>query len=145
MAVATLADVRARVGRVTQPEEDALLIAKLADAEAAIMVRLPDTLTRVDTDPVFRANVIAVECDIAIRASGLARSIEAVSPAPGVVTETGEGRPSSVTVRREEWRRLGVSAYDSVNVTPPPVYYDNPLAGWTGSLWQREGGGTWLD
>jgi hypothetical protein len=120
MAVATLDDVAERLGRTPLPDEATALTARLEDAEAAIMVRIPSLLTQVGLDLVFAANVIGVECDIALRAAGISHRIDTVTPAPGTIVEMQDGRPGFVSVRTEEWRKLGLSEFSVLNPYPNP-------------------------
>lgn len=62
MAVALLSDVVARLGRTPLPDEQTALIARLEDAEAAIMARISGLVLQAGSDPRFRANLITVEC-----------------------------------------------------------------------------------
>jgi len=120
VAVATLADATERLGRTPLPDEGLAITARLEDAEAAIMVRIPSLLTQTSLDLTFKQNVIGIECDIAFRSLGLHNRIDTVTPAPGTIVEMQDGRPGYVTVRGEEWRRLGLSEFSAVNPYPSP-------------------------
>lgn len=116
--IATLADATSRLGRPATPSEAAALSARLVDAEAALIVRLPDLTVRAQPAGWFRDAVIGVECDIALRACGLSSRITVVQPGSGTVEEMVDGRPGFVSVRGEEWRRLGVFPMDVWNPHP---------------------------
>lgn len=120
MALATLADATARLGRTPLPDEATAIVARLEDAEAAIMVRISDLLVQAGLDLVFKQNVIGIECDIVFRALGLHNRIDTVSPAPGTIVEMADGRPGFISVRTEEWRRLGLHEFGVVNPYPSP-------------------------
>lgn len=118
--VASLPDVVARLGRPVLPEEEDLLKARLRDAEAAIARRIPDLATQALADVRFKDNLIGVTCDVALRACGLVSRIDGVVPAPGTVQEMSDGRPGFVSIRNEEWRRLGIHMMDVWNPYPDP-------------------------
>jgi hypothetical protein len=120
MTVASLPDVVARLGRQPLPDEETLLRARLADAQAAIERRIPDAATLATTDARFRANLVAVTCDVALRSSGIPSRLDAIVPQPGVVENLSDGLPGFVSVRGEEWRRLGVHVMDVWNPYPSP-------------------------
>jgi hypothetical protein len=115
MTVASLPDVVARLGRQPLPDEEELLTARLADAEAAIAARIPSLTVLASSDPRFRANLIAVECDVALRAAGIPSRLETVLPGPGTVVEMQDGRAGFISIRGEEWRRLGIHQMDVWN------------------------------
>lgn len=108
MAVATIDDVTARVGRTLYPEEQNKAAAYLEDAEARILSRVPDAVTRADTDPAFRANLISVECAATIRASRIGEGVTAAVPADGSISYSPQSQAGYVAIRRTEWRSLGV-------------------------------------
>lgn len=108
MAVATVEEVAARVGRNLFPEEQSKAQAYLEDAEARILTRVPDAVTRAGTDPAFRANLISVECAVAIRAARIGEGVTAAVPADGSISYSPQSQAGYVAVRRTEWRSLGV-------------------------------------
>lgn len=135
MAQAVLSDVAVRLGRQPLPEEAALLEARLDDAEAAIMRRIPGLVAQVGTDERFRLNLVAVECDVALRASGIPGRQGNLVPSPGEVQAIPDA-PGSVTIRAEEWRKLGIHMMDVWNPYPNPYeelspYFPSPYdVGW---------------
>lgn len=108
MAIATVQDMSDRVGRTLYPEEQPKAAAYLEDAEARILARVPDALTRADADPVFRSNLVSVECAVAIRAARIGEGVEAAPPADGSISYNPQSQAGYVAVRRSEWRQLGV-------------------------------------
>lgn len=108
MALATVSDLSDRVGRPLYPEEQPKASAYLEDAEARILARIPDALTRADLDPVFRANLVSVECAVAIRAARIGEGVDAAAPADGSISYSPHSQAGYVAVRRSEWRQLGV-------------------------------------
>lgn len=141
MAIATVSDAAARLGRPATPEEESALAARLEDAEAALVVRIRDLVTQVEAAPegwLARA-VVGVECDIALRAAGLTARITNVQPGAGAIVELPDSRPGSVYVRAEEWRRLGVFPMDVWNPNPSAADLTNPES----SLWTSEPGWDW--
>lgn len=109
MAVASVDDVAARVGRPLVDHESEQAEAYLADAEARIVARIPDAVERAATDEAFRANLVSVECAVAIRAARLAEGVDAAIPADGSIAYNPRSQPGYVAVRRSEWRQLGAS------------------------------------
>lgn len=107
MAVATVEDVSARVGRSLYPEEHNQAAAYLDDAEARILARIPDAVTRAGTDAVFRSNLVSVECAITIRAARIGEGVDAAAPADGSISYSPQSQAGYVAVRRAEWRQLG--------------------------------------
>lgn len=108
MAFATVDDAAERVGRPLAPEEAAQVSAYLEDAEARILVRVPDALERANLEPVFGANLVSVECAVAIRAARIAEGVDAPLPTDGSIAYSPASQAGYVAIRRSEWRSLGV-------------------------------------
>ena len=141
MSLATAADVAARVGRALNTAEITQVTAYLADAESAILSKLPDALTKAGTDAVYAQNLKSVEISITLRAARLTDAVQAAYPnTEDWQTQPGYSR-ANVTVLDSEWRKLGLKWYTSFQlggsnpaVLPPGWYPDmNPCAGpwWT--------------
>lgn len=107
MPVATTDDVAARVGRPLYPEEENQAAAYLEDVEARILQRIPNAVEQAESDPVFRSNLISVECAAAIRAARLAEGVNAAPPADGSISYSPQSQAGYVAIRRAEWRQLG--------------------------------------
>src|SRR5690606_2140403 len=99
----------ARVGRPLVDNEPEQAQAYLDDAEARILSRIPDAVSRANEDDTFRANLISVECAVAIRAARLAESVDVEIPADGSISYNPRSQPGYVAVRRSEWRQLGAA------------------------------------
>lgn len=141
MSLATATDVAVRVGRDLNPSEQDQVTAYLADAESAILAKLPTALTKAGTDAVYAQNLKSVEISIALRAARITDAVQAAYPGTeDWSTHPGYSR-ANVTVLDSEWRKLGLTWYTSfqlgagnVGVLPPGWYPDmNPTWGpwWT--------------
>ena len=117
---ATPADVATRLGRpLTSPEEDQIE-AYLEDAEAKILGKLPEALTKSATSPIYSAILRAVECSIALRAARITDAVQAAYPnTEDWSTPPGSSR-ANVTVLDTEWRALGLVWYSSFTLNPEP-------------------------
>lgn len=131
MAIATVADATARLGRPATPEEETALAARLDDAEAALVVRIRDLVAQVTAAPDgwLAQAVVSVECEIALRAAGLAARITNVQPGAGSIVELPDNRPGVVFVRSEEWRRLGIFPLQVWNPYPSAADLQDPETG----------------
>jgi hypothetical protein len=128
MSLATATDVAVRVGRELNPLEIDQVTAYLADAESAILAKLPDALTKSGLDPVYAQNLKSVEISITLRAARLTDAVQAAYPTTeNWTTQPGYSR-ANVTVLDSEWRKLGLRWYTSFNLGPnltelPPGFY----------------------
>lgn len=129
MAVATLPDVVSRLGRPATPDEAAQLEARLQDAEAAIARQVPDFTAKVVGDLVFRANLIAVTCDVALRACGLSNQVAQVVPGDGSFSVTPDWRVGQVVLTKADWARLGVRSMWTADTVPPLPYGPGDVSG----------------
>jgi len=116
MALATPADVAARLGRPLNPGEVNQVSAYLEDAQAAIVSRLPDIMTAAETDDTLRQNLISVECSVTLRAARITDSIQAAYPAPEGLTPAPANR-ANVTVLDTEWRKLGQKWFNAFSMS----------------------------
>jgi hypothetical protein len=129
MSLATAADVAVRLGRALNTLESSQVSAYLADAESAILAKLPDALTKAGTDAVYAQNLKSVEISIALRAARITDAVQAAYPG----TEDWQTQPgysrANVTVLDSEWRKLGLTWYTSFQLgagnpgTLPPGYF----------------------
>lgn len=108
MAYATLEDVQARYHLPIDPGMEALVLARLEDAEDKIRTRIPDLDERVDQGIVSINTVVRVTADAVIR---LVRNPD------GYISETDgnytyqlsfDGGGSDLTITPAEWRDLGI-------------------------------------
>lgn len=129
------ADVAVRLGRpLTEPESDQIE-AYLADAEAKILGKVSDALTRAGVEPVYSAILKAVECSIALRAARITDAVQAAYPGTeDWSTPPGSSR-ANVTVLDTEWRALGLPWYTSFSLTPGPDV-DNVWPSWYDAWFQ---------
>lgn len=140
MSLATATDVAVRVGRELNPLEIDQVTAYLADAEAAILHKLPDSLTKAGTDATFAQNLKSVEISVALRAARLTDAVQSAYPnTENWSTQPGYSR-ANVTILDSEWRKLGLTWYTSFELNsnqgalPPGFFPDmNPTWGpwWT--------------
>lgn len=140
MTLATATDVAVRVGRELNTLEEDQVTAYLADAESAILAKLPDALTKAGTDPVYAQNVKSVEISVTLRAARITDAVQAAYPSTeDWTTHPGYSR-ANVTILDSEWRKLGLTWYSSFvlnsgqGAVPPGFYPDmNPTWGpwWT--------------
>lgn len=140
MSLATATDVAVRVGRELNPLEQDQVTAYLADAESAILGKLPEALTKAGLDPTYAQNLKSVEISIALRAARITDAVQAAYPnTEDWTTHPGYSR-ANVTILDSEWRKLGLTWYSSFTLNsgqgalPPGVYPDmNPTWGpwWT--------------
>lgn len=137
MSLATATDVAVRVGRDLNPSEITQVNAYLADAESAILAKLPDAVTKAGTDATYAQNLKSVEISITLRAARITDAVQAAYPnTENWTTQPGYSR-ANVTVLDSEWRKLGLTWYTSFQLgagnasTLPPGYFPdmNPCAG----------------
>lgn len=139
MSLATATDVAVRVGRELNPLEQDQITAYLEDAEAAILSKLPNALTKAGTDPVYAQNLKSVEISVALRAARITDAVQAAYPnTEDWQTHPGYSR-ANVTVLDSEWRKLGLVWYTSFNLGPsltelPPGFYPDMNPTW-GPWW----------
>lgn len=139
MSLATATDVAVRVGRELNALEVDQVTAYLADAESAILAKLPDALTKAGADPVYSQNLKSVEISIALRAARITDAVQAAYPnTENWSTHPGYSR-ANVTVLDSEWRKLGLRWYTSFelnsnNTVVPPGYYPDMNPTW-GPWW----------
>ncbi len=141
MSLATPTDVAKRVGRDLNAGEITQVTEYLADAEAAILAKLPDAVTKAGTDTTYAQNLKSVEISIALRAARITDAVQAAYPnTENWTTQPGYSR-ANVTVLDSEWRKLGLTWYTSFQLGAgnpgelPPGYFPdmNPCDGpwWT--------------
>jgi len=138
MTVATATDVQIRLGRDLNPAEEAQVTAYLEDAEAAILSKLPDAVTKAGTDATYAKNLKSVEISITLRAARLTDAVQAAYPnTEDWQTHPGYSR-ANVTVLDSEWRKLGLRWYSSFNLgnttTLPPGWFPDMNPTW-GPWW----------
>lgn len=143
MSLATATDVAVRVGRELNPLEQDQVTAYLEDAEAAILAKLPNALTKSGTDAVYAQNLKSVEISIALRAARITDAVQAAYPnTEDWTTQPGYSR-ANVTVLDSEWRKLGLTWYTSFQIgggnpnTLPPGFYPDMNPTW--GPWWTEG------
>jgi|SRR5882724_11749633 len=140
MALATPADVAARLGRALNVGEIAQVSAYLEDAQSAILFRLPDILVAAETDSTLRQNLISVECSVTLRAARITDSIQSAYPAVETLTPAPANR-ANVTVLDTEWRKLGLKWYNAFSLSqnnaalnpsglPPGFFPDRGFGPW---------------
>lgn len=115
MAVATSADVAARIGRPLTTLERGRVEALLEDVEVEIARLAPNRLT----DAVWEKAVVSVECSVVIRAARLPDALNQVIPdpeSPGF--QSVQPTQGDITIRRKERLTLGLSNTAAVRGTP---------------------------
>lgn len=113
MSLAVNADVAKRLGRALNPGEITQVDEYLKDAEAAILNKLPNALTKAGTDAVYHQNLISVEVSVTLRAARLTDAVQAAYPGTETLAiQPGYSR-ANVTVLDSEWRKLGLTWYSS--------------------------------
>lgn len=118
MAVATPADVAARLGRPLTANELTQVTAYLEDAEAEI-VRLGGGAKV--ADPNWKPLVVKVECAVVKRAARLPDALQNLIPGDENTAYANIPVVSgSVYLRREERRSLGLRLTGAAQVTPTP-------------------------
>jgi hypothetical protein len=139
MSLATATDVAVRVGRELNTLEVDQVTAYLADAESAILAKLPDAVTKAGTDPTYAQNLKSVEISITLRAARLTDAVQAAYPnTENWTTQPGYSR-ANVTVLDSEWRKLGLKWYTSFEMASnqgalPPGFYPDMNPEW-GPWW----------
>lgn len=137
MAVATAANVAARIGRPLTPNETTQIEAYLEDAEAEIL-RLG---FKKIADPNWKPLVVKVECAVAKRAARLPDAVQNVIPGDEGTGYSDQPRvQGAVYLRREERRSLGLPLTGGVSITPAPAVEPLPETwdwgdGWQPGLW----------
>jgi hypothetical protein len=118
VSLATLTDVTDRLGRPGTPDEQVMLTNFLEDAEAEILRRAPNALTRAGTDTAFARRLVSVECSAALRASRLPVGVDLIPPDVGVTDFNPATQVGYIQILRREWRSLGVANAEIVTLTP---------------------------
>lgn len=142
MSLANATDVATRVGRELNTLEQNQVTAYLEDAEAAILAKLPDALTKAGLDAVYAQNMKSVEISVALRAARITDAVQAAYPnTEDWTTHPGYSR-ANVTILDSEWRKLGLRWYTSFNLGPnltelPPGFYPDMNPTW--GPWWTEG------
>lgn len=136
MALATTDNVGTRLGRPLVNDEITQVAAYLEDAEAKILGKLPNALTKAGTDPVYSATLLAIECSIALRAARITDAVQAAYPTTENWSAPSGSSRANVTILDTEWRALGLVWYSVFTLTPPydPTDYqsiDDLTWGWT--------------
>lgn len=115
MAVATAANVAARIGRPLTPNETTRVEALLEDAEAEI-VRLGFKKL---ADPNWKPLIVKVECAVVKRAARLPDAVQNLIPGDeNTGYADGPRVDGQVYLRREERRSLGLPLVGSGRITP---------------------------
>jgi hypothetical protein len=142
MSLATASDVAVRVGRALNTLETSQVTAYLADAESAVLAKLPDALTKAGTDANYAQNLKSVEISVALRAARITDAVQAAYPSTeDWTTHPGYSR-ANVTILDSEWRKLGLTWYTSFvmnqnQVTLPPGWFPDMNPTW--GPWWTEG------
>lgn len=137
MAVATAANVAARIGRPLTPNETTQIEAYLEDAEAEIL-RLG---FKKIADPAWAPLIVKVECAVAKRAARLPDAFQNVIPGDEGAGYSDQARvQGAVYLRREERRSLGLPLTGAAPITPAPEPTPAPESwdwgdGWQPGLW----------
>lgn len=115
MAVATAADVSARIGRPLTANETIQVNALLEDTEAEI-VRLG---FKKIADPAWKPLIVKVECAVVRRAARLPDAVQNVIPGDENTGFADQVRvQGAIYLRREERRSLGLPLVGSGRITP---------------------------
>ncbi|MBM4592060.1 hypothetical protein GS454_01370 [Rhodococcus hoagii] len=123
MAYAELNDVSVRWAKDLTPEEEALVVARLADVERKILKRIPDLADKIAAGTVDVEDVKQVEADAVLR---LVRNPEGyIQESDGdysymLSNEAAKGR---LAILDEEWEQLGYvrRRVFMIDTTPPMV------------------------
>lgn len=121
MAYATAEDVTTLWAKQPEPEVLTLIERRLAQAERAIMRRIPDLADRIADGRIDLADVVDIEADAVLR---LVRNPEGYfSETDGNYTymlrsdlQAGSGK---LTITDEEWETLGFNSHSRVTVLVP--------------------------
>lgn len=135
MALATWHDVQTRLGRTLEETELVLVATLLGDAEVKLTSRLPGLPTKAETDPLFRATVVAVEAQAVARVLRNPEGYRSEQTGPFSYQIDTRAAAGFLTILKEEWRDLGFSDAFTIDPTPeapttlPANVYDL-LYGW---------------
>ncbi len=109
MALATVGDVSARLGRDLSPDEAEQVSTLLGDAELLIKTRIPDLLARVAAGTIDSAVVIMIEANMVLRVvrnpDGYVQETDG-NYSYQVSTAVASGR---LSVLDDEWSWLGIT------------------------------------
>ncbi|GAA1940399.1 Gp19/Gp15/Gp42 family protein [Amycolatopsis minnesotensis] len=109
MALATVGDVSARLGRDLSPDEATQVSTLLGDAELLIKTRIPDLLARVAAGTIDSAVVIMIEANMVARVvrnpDGYVQETDG-NYSYQVSTAVASGR---LSVLDDEWSWLGIT------------------------------------
>lgn len=143
MAVATTADVAARIGRPLTSREETQVAAFLEDAEAEI-IRLG---FKKIADPNWKPLIVKVECAVVRRAARLPDSNQNLVPSEESIGFADQARvQGAVYLRREERRSLGLPLTGAARITPQaPAETRDPRFDWGPGWDEEEGDGYWYD
>lgn len=145
MAIATLPDVEARLGRSLEGDEATLATALLEDTEVIILSRIPLLPEYIATGRVSERAVKMVESNAVIRVLKNPDGFQSEQEGDYLYSRVREVASGYLTITDEEWTLLG--RHGAFTITPVlahhhPHPHDVPPYAWQWS-WPAEGWRQW--